>query len=73
MVTVLKPSANPESPQDLKPRSALKAIPARIASKDIFHAITMLSMIFVNDLWSLKDISICLEHVLGDADGMGFV
>ncbi len=31
----------------------------------------MLLMIFVNDLWSLKDIPLWLEHVPADADGMG--
>lgn len=43
----------------------------RLASIDILRAITMVLMIFVNDLWSLEDIPIWLEHVSRDADGMG--
>src|SRR3990170_1575719 len=42
-----------------------------IASIDILRALTMVLMIFVNDLWSLKDIPLWLEHVPRDADGMG--
>jgi heparan-alpha-glucosaminide N-acetyltransferase len=43
----------------------------RIASVDILRAITMVLMIFVNDLWSLQNIPHWLEHVPADADGMG--
>ncbi len=43
----------------------------RISSIDILRAITMLLMIFVNDLWSLKDIPRWLEHVAANEDGMG--
>ncbi|WP_153797219.1 DUF5009 domain-containing protein [Foetidibacter luteolus] len=43
----------------------------RIASIDILRALTMLLMIFVNDLWSLKDIPAWLEHVEHGVDGMG--
>lgn len=43
----------------------------RIASIDITRALTMLLMIFVNDLWSLKDIPQWLEHTRADEDGMG--
>jgi heparan-alpha-glucosaminide N-acetyltransferase len=43
----------------------------RVASIDILRAITMLLMIFVNDLWSLKGIPLWLEHTAADADGMG--
>jgi heparan-alpha-glucosaminide N-acetyltransferase len=45
---------------------------ARIASIDILRAITMLLMIFVNDLWSLTNIPKWLEHTPADFDGMGF-
>src|SRR5688572_28188658 len=45
--------------------------PLRLASVDVFRAITMFLMIFVNDLWTLKDIPIWLEHTAADADGMG--
>jgi heparan-alpha-glucosaminide N-acetyltransferase len=43
----------------------------RIGAIDILRALTMLLMIFVNDLWSLKGIPEWLEHVAADADGMG--
>ncbi len=43
----------------------------RLASIDVFRAITMLLMIFVNDLWSLKNIPDWLEHTAAEADGMG--
>ncbi|ULQ52840.1 heparan-alpha-glucosaminide N-acetyltransferase domain-containing protein [Flavihumibacter fluvii] len=43
----------------------------RIGAIDILRALTMLLMIFVNDLWSLKGIPDWLEHVPADADGMG--
>ncbi len=43
----------------------------RIASIDIFRAFTMLVMIFVNDLWSLKNIPEWLGHMPAKYDGMG--
>ncbi len=43
----------------------------RIFSIDIFRALTMLLMIFVNDLWTLKDIPLWLEHTEAEQDGMG--
>jgi predicted acyltransferase len=43
----------------------------RISSIDILRALTMLLMIFVNDLWSLKNIPGWLEHTAAEADGMG--
>ena len=45
--------------------------PMRIASIDIFRALTMILMIFVNDLWSLTDIPQWLEHVAPGVDGIG--
>ena len=45
--------------------------PLRLASIDVFRAITMFLMIFVNDLWTLKDIPAWLEHTAAEADGMG--
>src|SRR5688572_8082417 len=47
-----------------------KALP-RIASIDILRALTMVLMIFVNDLWSLKDIPLWLEHTKAQDDAMG--
>jgi heparan-alpha-glucosaminide N-acetyltransferase len=43
----------------------------RIKSIDIFRAITMLLMIFVNDLWTLKGIPVWLEHSPADVDFLG--
>ncbi|RZS96529.1 DUF5009 domain-containing protein [Cecembia calidifontis] len=43
----------------------------RIYSIDLFRAITMLLMIFVNDLWTLKGIPRWLGHVEAEVDGMG--
>lgn len=49
----------------------LQPAASRIASIDILRAITMVLMIFVNDLWSLQNIPLWLEHVSYEADGMG--
>ncbi len=43
----------------------------RLSSIDIFRALTMFLMIFVNDLWTLRDIPGWLEHTAADEDGMG--
>ena len=43
----------------------------RITSIDFLRAITMVLMIFVNDLWSLKNIPEWLEHTQASDDGMG--
>jgi heparan-alpha-glucosaminide N-acetyltransferase len=43
----------------------------RILSVDIFRAVTMLLMIFVNDLWTLHDVPRWLEHTTANEDGMG--
>ena len=52
--------------------SQAKAIPVtRIASIDIVRALTMVLMIFVNDLWSLKNIPAWLGHVERGVDGIG--
>ncbi len=42
-----------------------------IASIDILRALTMVLMIFVNDLWSLKEIPAWLGHVERGVDGIG--
>lgn len=44
----------------------------RIASIDVFRALTMFLMVFVNDLWTGKDIPRWLDHASATADGMGF-
>jgi len=62
-VATLKPSLR-VSP--VKPTAV-----SRIASIDILRALTMVLMIFVNDLGSLKDIPLWLEHVKPGVDGIG--
>ena len=44
----------------------------RIKTIDIFRALTMFLMIFVNDIWSLSGIPGWLGHTLAEEDGMGF-
>lgn len=44
----------------------------RILSIDVFRALTMLWMIFVNDLWSLTGIPYWLEHAQATEDMLGF-
>lgn len=43
----------------------------RIESIDILRALTMILMIFVNDLWSLTNIPAWLGHVARGVDGIG--
>src|SRR5689334_25384277 len=49
----------------------MPSLPNRIASIDVFRALTMFLMIFVNDLWTLKEIPAWLEHTKAREDGMG--
>jgi len=56
----------------MTPAPALKSTSiTRIASIDIVRALTMVLMIFVNDLGSLKNIPDWLEHVKPGIDGIG--
>jgi heparan-alpha-glucosaminide N-acetyltransferase len=58
-----------EAPQKI---SQPKSIPVlRVVSIDILRALTMILMIFVNDLWSLKGIPAWLGHVERGVDGIG--
>ncbi|WP_442587332.1 DUF5009 domain-containing protein [Pedobacter sp. AW31-3R] len=51
---------------------SISAVPvSRLISIDAFRASIMVLMIFVNDLWSLKEIPLWLEHVSAETDGMG--
>lgn len=54
------------------PSPTLTATRKRIFSIDVFRALTMLTMIFVNDLWSLSGIPAWLEHARADEDFLGF-
>src|SRR5450631_1294991 len=50
----------------------MNSFPRRLASIDALRAITMFLMIFVNDLWSLKNIPDWLEHAKMMEDRLGF-
>ena len=59
-------------PETILTQSATLSIaPVRVVSIDILRAVTMVLMIFVNDLWSLTDIPAWLEHVPRGVDGIG--
>jgi heparan-alpha-glucosaminide N-acetyltransferase len=51
--------------------SSMQTNTTRINSIDILRALTMILMIFVNDLWSLKNIPAWLGHVERGVDGIG--
>ena len=44
----------------------------RVFSIDVFRALTMLIMIFVNDFWTLTGIPVWLEHAHAKQDFLGF-
>lgn len=50
----------------------LKSSITRLDSIDIFRALTMFLMIFVNDLWTLEGVPQWLEHSAAKDDAMGF-
>ncbi len=58
-----------KDPAILSPTPATAKV--HITSIDILRALTMILMIFVNDLWSLKDIPAWLGHVEQGVDGIG--
>lgn len=49
-----------------------KKLPARLLSIDVFRALTMFFMIFVNDVDGVQRIPGWIKHVPASADGMGF-
>ena len=49
------------------------AVPSRVASIDIFRGLTILVMIFVNDLAGVKDLPWWTYHLPGDVNGMTYV
>lgn len=65
--TILPPARAMENLHD---KSGV-AVVQRITSIDILRALTMILMIFVNDLWSLKDIPGWMEHAERGVDGIG--
>ena len=65
---MIEVQALPKSPAKIESKSPLFQ---RVTSIDILRALTMVLMIFVNDLWSLKNIPAWLEHVERGVDGIG--
>lgn len=45
--------------------------PTRLPEVDLLRGLTMLLMVFVNDLWTLQGVPTWMLHVSPDADGMG--
>lgn len=54
-----------------KPWTGIAADVRRVTTIDILRALTMVLMIFVNDLWSLTGIPAWLGHVDAGVDGIG--
>ena len=50
----------------------MNQLPKRLKSIDVFRALTMLLMIFVNDVGSVKGIPAWIDHVKAADDGLGF-
>src|SRR6201992_1430279 len=50
----------------------LKEAPKRLLSVDAFRALTMLCMIFINDLSGVKGMPDWMDHAKGYEDSMGF-
>jgi heparan-alpha-glucosaminide N-acetyltransferase len=50
----------------------MNELPKRLLSIDVFRAITMLLMIFVNDVSGVAHIPAWIEHTQANEDGMGF-
>ena len=65
----MMPEITLKQPAKVSPAKATTA--TRVTSIDIVRALTMVLMIFVNDLGSLKDIPLWLEHVKPGVDGIG--
>ena len=61
----------PTLEESVKTTGAKTSSLSRIASIDILRALTMVLMIFVNDLGSLRGIPAWLEHVESGVDGIG--
>lgn len=64
---ILSAPQTKESPR----KTPTGTIAERVTTIDILRALTMTLMIFVNDLWSLKDIPAWLGHVERGVDGIG--
>jgi len=56
-----------------RPGAEAAASPARIASIDIFRGLTILVMVFVNDVSAVRGLPWWTYHMPGDANGMTYV
>lgn len=59
------------TPTDISLKNNQK-LPSRLLSIDVFRAVTMFFMIFVNDVDGVENIPEWLKHVSAKADGLGF-
>ncbi len=50
----------------------MEKLPARLHSIDVFRAVTMFLMIFVNDVDAITKIPEWIKHVNANTDGLGF-
>jgi heparan-alpha-glucosaminide N-acetyltransferase len=50
----------------------MKPLPVRLHSIDVFRAVTMFLMIFVNDVDAVTNIPEWIKHVDAHTDGLGF-
>ncbi|MBN9295481.1 MAG: DUF5009 domain-containing protein [Filimonas sp.] len=50
----------------------MKQLPRRLESIDVFRALTMFLMVFINDFDGIKNVPEWWKHVPDDADGLGF-
>ncbi len=62
---------NPSLPQPGNFFHSKHSLVQRVTAIDLLRALTMVLMIFVNDLWSLRNIPAWLEHVERGVDGIG--
>jgi heparan-alpha-glucosaminide N-acetyltransferase len=67
----MKEAAILSSPSGQKKKDAVFPTVQRVTTIDILRALTMVLMIFVNDLWSLSNIPAWLGHVESGVDGIG--
>jgi len=58
--------------QHNKPKNCMLQLPRRLQSIDIFRAVTMFFMIFVNDVDGVSKIPEWIKHAEANADGLGF-
>src|SRR5205809_787095 len=58
--------------ESIKLNEAGPQLPRRLQSIDVFRAVTMFFMIFVNDVDGVTNIPAWIKHVKASTDGLGF-